>query len=186
MAVIPILLLITFLSDNGSSIDIILYKTLISAIVIIIFMFTIGKKILSWFLHFATKSKLEELFLGSILSIVIGTSILAHQMGFTYSLGAFIAGMIIAETKYHIKVESDISSYKDLLLGAFFFSVGTKIDVMYFISNVHYVILIFIMVMLIKAAVVYVLIIRKSNKSDSIKSSLALCQIGEFSLLFLP
>lgn len=56
----------------------------------------------------------------------MGASILAHEMGFTYSLGAFIAGMIIAETKYRIKVESDIASYKDFLLGAFFFSVGTK------------------------------------------------------------
>lgn len=181
LAVIPILLLITFLSDNGSSMDIILYKTIAAAIAIIVFMFTIGRKLLNWFLEFATKSKLEELFLGSILSIVIGTSLLAHSLGFTYSLGAFIAGMIIAETKYHIKVESDIASYKDLLLGTFFFSVGTKIDVMFLLSKIHYVVLVFILIMLIKAIVVYFLIIRKSNKSDSIKSALALCQIGEFS-----
>jgi len=94
---------------------------------------------LNWLLYFATKAKLEELFLGSVFSIVIGTSLLAHEIGFTYSLGAFIAGMIIAETNYHVKVESDISSYKDLLLGAFFFSVGTKIDITYFIYNLHYV-----------------------------------------------
>ena len=60
---------------------------------------------MNWFLHFSANSRLEELFLGSVLSIVIGTSILAHELGFTYSLGAFIAGMIIAESKYHIKVE---------------------------------------------------------------------------------
>ncbi len=181
LAVIPILLLITFLSDNSSPIEVILYKTLISAIVIIVFMFTIGKKLLNWFLLFATKSKLEELFLGSILSIVIGTSLLAHWLGFTYSLGAFIAGMIIAETRYHIKVESDIASFKDLLLGTFFFSVGTKIDVMFLFSKIHLVVLVFVLVMLIKAIVVYALIIRKSNKSDAIKAALALCQIGEFS-----
>lgn len=181
LAVIPILLLISFLSNDTLSISEIVINTFLSALLIILFMFTIGKKILEWFLQFSSQTRLEELFLASVLSIVIGTSILAHELGFTYSLGAFIAGMIIAETKYHIKVESDIASYKDLLLGAFFFSVGTKIDVPYLLSNIHFVFLIFVAVMIIKALVIYVLIKRKSNKSDSIKAALALCQIGEFS-----
>ncbi|PLY06538.1 MAG: potassium transporter [Arcobacter sp.] len=181
LAVIPILLLISFLSNDTLSLNEILIKTIFSALLIIVFMFTLGKKIMNWFLHFSSSSRLEELFLGSVLSIVIGTSILAHTLGFTYSLGAFIAGMIIAETKYHIKVESDIASYKDLLLGTFFFSVGTKIDVTFFINNIHYVFLVFITTMIIKALVIYLLMRRKSNKSDSIKSALALCQIGEFS-----
>ena len=134
-------------------------------------------------LHFSTKSRMEELFLGSVLTIVIGTPLIAHEMEFTYSLGAFIAGMIISETNYHIKVESDIASYKDLLLGAFFFSIGTKIDILYFISNLDLVLGILILVMLIKALVIYFIIRRKFNKSDAIKSSLALCQIGEFSFV---
>ena len=181
LAVIPILLLISFLSNETLSLNEILLKTFFSAFLIILFMFTIGKKLMNWLLHLSSTTRLEELFLASVLSIVMGTSILAHSLGFTYSLGAFIAGMIIAESKYHIKVESDIASYKDLLLGTFFFSVGTKIDVPFFLSNIHFVFLVFIATMLIKALVIYVLIKRKSNKSDSIKSALALCQIGEFS-----
>ena len=181
LAVIPILLLISFLSNDTLSLNEILLKTFYSAFLIILFMFTIGKKLMNWLLHLASNSRLEELFLGSVLSIVMGTSILAHSLGFTYSLGAFIAGMIIAESKYHIKVESDIASYKDLLLGTFFFSVGTKIDVPFFLSNIHYVFLVLITTMFIKALVIYILIRRKSNKSDSIKSAIALCQIGEFS-----
>ncbi|RXJ67180.1 potassium transporter [Halarcobacter ebronensis] len=181
LAVIPILLLISFLSNDTLSLSEILIKTIVAAIAISAFMFTIGRKLLKWFLDFSSRTRLEELFLASVLSIVIGTSLLAHTIGFTYSLGAFIAGMIIAETNYHIKVESDIASYKDLLLGTFFFSVGTKIDVVYLISNLHYVLLIFFATMIIKAFVVYLIMIRKSNKSDSVKSALALCQIGEFS-----
>ncbi|WP_321469845.1 cation:proton antiporter [Halarcobacter sp.] len=181
LAVIPILLLISFLANDTLSLSEILINTFLSALLVILFMFTIGKKLLEWLLKFASQTRLEELFLASVLSIVIGTSIFAHYLGFTYSLGAFIAGMIIAETKYHIKVESDIASYKDLLLGAFFFSVGTKIDLPFLLSNIHYVFLVFIMVLIIKAFVVYILMRRKSNKSDAIKSALALCQIGEFS-----
>lgn len=181
IAVIPILLLISFLSNNDLSVIDVLIKTTVSATLIIIFMFTLGKKIIAWLLHFSASARMEELFLGSVLTIVIGASLLAHEVGFTYSLGSFIAGMIIAETNYHIKVESDISSYKDLLLGAFFFFIGTKIDIIYFAANVHLVFAVLILTMLIKAVVIYVLIRHKSNRSDALKTAFALCQIGEFS-----
>ena len=144
-------------------------------------MFTIGKLIVNALLQFSAKTQLEELFLGSVFSIVIGASLLAHEMGFTYSLGAFIAGMIIAETGYNVKVESDIASYKDLLLSVFFFGVGTKIDVMYFIENLHIITAVFIFAMLFKAMVIYIIIRRNSDTNTSIKTALSLAQIGEFS-----
>jgi monovalent cation:H+ antiporter-2, CPA2 family len=181
LAVIPILLLISFLANDTLSITDILLKTAISATLVIVFMFTLGKKIIEWLLHFSSTARLEELFLASVLTIVVGASLLAHEMGFTYSLGSFIAGMIIAETTYHVKVESDIASYKDLLLGAFFFSIGTKIDIFYFASNLHLVLAVLVFTMLIKALIIYFLIRKKSNKSDSLKSAIALCQVGEFS-----
>jgi len=181
LAVIPILLLISFLANDQLSIGDVLLNTLVSATLVIVFMFTLGKQLIEWMLHFSTNAKLEELFLGSVLSIVIGASLLAHEMGFTYSLGAFIAGMIIAETHYHVKVESDIASYKDLLLGAFFFSIGTKIDIVYFYQQFFWVVTVLALIMLIKAFIIFVLIRRKSNKNESVKSAIALCQVGEFS-----
>ena len=181
LAVIPILLLISFLSDSDLSIAEVLIKTSISAAIVIIFMFTFGKKMINSLLSFSASARLEELFLGSVLTIVIGASLLAHEMGFTYSLGAFIAGMIIADTDFNVKVESDIASYKDLLLGAFFFSIGAKINVYYFLTNLYMVFSVLLLAMVVKALVVYCLIRIRSNKSDSIKSALALCQIGEFS-----
>lgn len=181
LAVIPILLLMSFLSNNELSLTDVLLKTFLYASGIILFMFTLGKKLIAWLLHFSSNARMEELFLSSVFTIVLGASLLAHQVGFTYSLGAFIAGMIIAETKFHIKVESDIASYKDLFLGAFFFSIGTKINMEYFISHLHWVLAIFVLVMIVKAIIVYSLMKTQANKSDSIKSAIALCQVGEFS-----
>lgn len=181
LAVIPVLLLLQFLAHDNLSIGDVLLKTILSAAAVLLFMFTVGKKITGWLLKFSAHARLEELFLGSVLSIVIGASLLAHSMEFSYSLGAFIAGMIIAETPYHIKVESDISSYRDILLGTFFFSIGTHIDIFYFASNLHWVFLVLLCVLIIKGLVVYFLIKAKSNLSDSIKSGLALSTIGEFS-----
>jgi CPA2 family monovalent cation:H+ antiporter-2 len=181
LAVIPILLLMTFLSNDTLSIGEVLIQTLISAILVVAFMFSIGEKIVDTLLKHSAKTQIEELFLGSVFAIVIGASLLAHSMGFTYSLGAFIAGMIIADTKYNVKVESDIVSYKDLLLGVFFFGVGTKIDVIYFMQNIHIIFFIFVFAMLFKALVIYLIIRRNSDKNTSAKTALALAQIGEFS-----
>ncbi|MDP2561652.1 cation:proton antiporter [Psychrobium sp. 1_MG-2023] len=181
LAVIPILLLLGFLSNNELGLVDVVLKTAVYAVIIIIFMFTLGKKVIGWLLHFSTDAKMDELFLGSVFTIVIGASLLAHSLGFTYSLGAFIAGMIIAETKFHVKVEEDISSYKDLLLGAFFFSIGTKIDITSLVSDFHLIFFGVAVVFLMKALIIYFIIRRQSNKSDSLKAAIALCQIGEFS-----
>ncbi|MEI6896583.1 MAG: cation:proton antiporter [Psychromonas sp.] len=181
IAVIPILLLMSFLSNDELSLTDVLLQTLLYASGIIIFMFTLGKKLITWLLRFSSNARMEELFLSSVFTIVLGASLFAHEMGFTYSLGAFIAGMIIAETKFHMKVESDIASYKDLLLGAFFFSIGTKIDFNYLINNFYWLLGLLLLIMLIKALVIYLLMTKQANKSDSIKASVALCQVGEFS-----
>ena len=181
LAVIPILLLITFLTNDTLSLSEVLLQTFLSALFIIIFMFTLGKKLVKLLLSLSAKTQIEELFLGAVFSIVLGTSLLAHEVGFTYSLGAFIAGMIIADTGYSVKVESDIISYKDLLLGTFFFSVGTKIDAVYFINNIHFIFSILLLTIIIKATIIYFIIRIKSDKSISMKTAIALGQIGEFS-----
>lgn len=181
LAVIPILLLMTFMANDTLSISEVLLQTFISAVLVLAFMFTIGEKIVNYLLVFSAKTQIEELFLGSVFSVVIGASLLAHYMGFTYSLGAFMAGMIIADTKYNVKVESDIATYKDLLLGVFFFGVGTKINVIFFLENLHIILFVFVFAMLFKAAVIYAIIRRNSDKNTSAKTALALAQIGEFS-----
>jgi CPA2 family monovalent cation:H+ antiporter-2 len=181
LAVIPILLLITFLTNDTVSIVEVLLKTIISAVIVVFFMFFVAKYIFKKVLKYAANTSLEELFLGSVFAIVLGSSLLAHNLGFTYSLGAFIAGMIIADTGYNIKVEADIASYKDLLLGAFFFSVGTKIDAIYFLTNLHIVFLIFSLVFISKALMIYMIIKRKSDTNTSAKTAIALASVGEFS-----
>ena len=181
LAVIPILLLITFLTNDNLSISQVILQTVFSALFIIVFMFTLGKRVVKLFLTLSAKTQVDELFLASVFSIVIGTSLLAHELGFTYSLGAFIAGIIIADTGYNVKVESDIQTYKDLLLGTFFFSVGTKIDAVYFINNIHIVFAVLALTMIIKTIIIYFIIHYKSNKSVSIKTAISLGQIGEFS-----
>lgn len=184
IAVIPILILIGFMTtDANQSLYETLINTLTSAIVVIGFLFIVGKRLMTWLLHFSASSDLDELFMGSVLFIVVAASLLAHYMGFTYSLGAFVAGMIIAETKYHHKVEADIAPFKDILLGTFFVVVGMKIDVGIFVDNIGLIVGVFIAVFILKATIIYLLLRLTSPHRRSLKSALALSQVGEFSFV---
>ncbi|MBU0721629.1 cation:proton antiporter [bacterium] len=184
IAVIPILILISFLTTEGDqSVADILLHTFTSAIVVVGLLFVVGKRVMTWLLHFSASSELEELFMGSVLFIVLGASLLAYYMGFTYSLGAFVAGMIIAETKYHHKVESDIAPFKDILLGTFFIVVGMKIDVLLFIDKFELIVGLFVFVLLLKTLIMYVLLRFTSKHATSLKTALALSQVGEFSFV---
>jgi len=186
LAVIPILLLITFLS-NGSDISIteIVVKTALAMAVITLFVFYIGDKMVDLILRLAANTQIEEVFLGAIFTIVIGMAVFTHEIGFSYSLGAFIAGVLISDTKYNMKVESDILSYKNLLLSIFFFSVGAKIDLFYLVSNFHIVFFIFLLVMLAKTLVVFLIVKRKSDTNTAVKTALALSQISGFGFVVL-
>ncbi|WP_457743177.1 cation:proton antiporter [Sulfurimonas sp.] len=185
IAVIPILILIAFLTnESNESVYVILGYTFLSVIFVIAVLFIIGKKVVTWLLHFSASSELDELFMGSVLFIVMASSFFANYMGFTYSLGAFIAGMIIAETKYHYKVESEIAPFKDILLGTFFVVVGMKIDVLLFIDNIVLIVGLFIVVLLFKTALMYLLLkMSLSTSANALKTALALSQVGEFSFV---
>ncbi|MDY0116006.1 MAG: cation:proton antiporter [Sulfurimonadaceae bacterium] len=185
IAVIPILILIGFLTMSGEekSIYEVLTHTLLSAAIVLSILFVVGKRLMTWLLRFSASSGIEELFMGSVLFIVVSASLLASYMGFTYSLGAFVAGMIIAETRYHHKVESDIAPFKDLLLGTFFVVVGMKIDIALFFDNIGLIVMLFTLVLVFKTLILYGVMRLTSSHTVSLQTALALSQIGEFSFV---
>ncbi|HHH72675.1 MAG TPA: potassium transporter, partial [Sulfuricurvum sp.] len=167
IAVIPILLLIGFLASDSGDWQTTLLHTAESAVLIMVLLFYVGRPLMDWLLRFSADSGVEELFLGSVLVIAVGASLLADAMGFTYSLGAFLAGVIIAETKYHHKVEADIASFKDLLLGVFFVTVGMKIDLLFFTQHLFMIVGILLAVMLLKSVIIFILIRLSSSTAVS-------------------
>jgi len=184
IAVIPILILIGFLTNEADeSVYVIIWDTLSSAFIVIGLLFVIGKRVVTWLLHFSASSELDELFMGSVLFIVVGASLFAYYMGFTYSLGAFVAGMIIAETKYHHKVEADIAPFKDILLGTFFVVVGMKVDLELFLSHIDIIVGVFALVLVVKSAIIFLTLRLSYNSSTSLKTALSLSQVGEFSFV---
>jgi len=115
--------------------------------------------------------------------LVMGASVLAHSLGFSYSLGAFIAGMIIAETRYKHQVEADLIPFRDLLLGIFFITVGMQIDFSVIAQHYLTIIGLFLLFTVVKMGIIFLLVSRVSERRTAVKTALALFQLGEFGLV---
>ena len=184
LAVIPILLMITFFSTSEASIGKMLFDTLTSAVGIVVIMYLFGKYFLDKFLEMTLDNKNEELFISAILLIVLASSTLAYSLGFTYSLGAFVAGMLISETKYKYKVEADLSPFRDLLLGLFFITVGLQLNLTIFTPKEYLIIALYTIVILaIKAIVMFILLNFFMPARRASKVSLVLAHLGSFSFV---
>jgi CPA2 family monovalent cation:H+ antiporter-2 len=186
IAVIPILLMITIFTNTDKELSTLLFDTFLSAAIALSIMFIMGKYVAEPFLKAVLDAKSSEIFIGSILLIVIASSTFAHSLGFSYSLGAFLAGMMIAETKYKYQIEADLIPFRDLLLGLFFITVGMQIDLNTIVNYYDTILMLLVSIMFIKAIVIMVIVYFFSKKKDSsLKTALAISQVGEFSLAIL-
>jgi len=185
IAVIPILLIIGFLSSSDHDVISLIVRMIISAVVLLTLLWGIGKYLLEPFFDQIVKTNSDELFVGTILFLAIGASYLAHALGFSFSLGAFIAGMLIAETKYKHQAEADLIPFRDILLGIFFITVGMQIKFDIIFDYIHIIFALLIGFMLLKFFVVFLIVKMNESKRISVKTALSLVQVGEFSLALL-
>lgn len=181
LAVIPILLMVSFLAEPADSISYIIMETVLSGFAVIFILFVLGKYAITKFLGFVVDSKKEELFIVAILLIVLSSSLLAHAFGFSYSLGAFVAGMLIAESKYKYQIEADLVPFRDILLGLFFITVGLQINLEVVIEHFFVIIGLTIAILLLKAVIIFGITVFFSFPKRALKTALALAQVGEFS-----
>jgi CPA2 family monovalent cation:H+ antiporter-2 len=187
IAVIPILLMISFFSmtENGGSLVFTIGKTILAAIVLLSLLYFSGKYLLEPFLRYVSATKSDELFVASVLLLAVGSAYLAYYFGFSYSLGAFIAGMMISETKFKHQVEADLIPFRNILLGVFFITVGMQINFKIITDYILIILVLLPLVMGLKYGVIYALVRYEDNKRTAFKTALSLIQIGEFSLAIL-
>jgi monovalent cation:H+ antiporter-2, CPA2 family len=186
IAVIPILLMISFFSmtEEGSLI-LTIGKTILAAVVLLALLYFSGRYLLNPFLKYVSQTKSDELFVASVLLLAMGSAYLAYYFGFSYSLGAFIAGMMIAETKFKHQVEADLIPFRNILLGVFFITVGMQISFKIIYDYFFVILLLLPVIMGLKFAIIYALVRYEDNKRVAFKTALSLIQIGEFSLAIL-
>lgn len=183
IAVIPILLMITIFTNQDEDLGDLLLSAAIDAAAALAILIVVGRYVLKHVFRIVSAAKSKEIYMGSVLLTVIGASFIAHEFGFSYSLGAFIAGMMIADTIYKYQVEADLIPFRDLLLGVFFVSVGLQIQVQVVVSNLFTILALGVVLMLVKAILVFALLSFSGDKRTAMKTAITLSQVGEFSLV---
>ncbi|XP_074279890.1 K(+) efflux antiporter 2, chloroplastic-like [Silene latifolia] len=191
LAVVVLLILIPLISPNSSkggvgfqAIAEALGLAAVKAIVAITAIIAGGRLLLRPIYKQIAENQNAEIFSANTLLVILGTSLLTARAGLSMALGAFLAGLLLAETEFSLQVESDIAPYRGLLLGLFFMTVGMSIDPKLFISN--FPIVMGTLALLIVGKTALVTLVGKFfgvSTISAIRSGLLLAPGGEFAFV---
>ena len=127
LAVAPLIIFVPALAQSDGLGQALLLATLKAALALVVIL-ALGQKLMRPWFHFAARAKSAELFMLNVLLVTLGLAYLTDHAGLSLALGAFLAGVLIAETEYRYQVEADIRPFRDVLMGLFFVSVGLLLD----------------------------------------------------------
>jgi monovalent cation:H+ antiporter-2, CPA2 family len=128
LAVVPLLVLIPALGSPPEEMVVEVGWAMLKAAALLTVLLVGGQKVMRWWLTLVARRKSEELFMLNLLLVTLGLAWLTEHAGLSLALGAFVAGMLVAETEYKHQVETDIRPFHDVLLGLFFITIGMKLD----------------------------------------------------------
>jgi len=185
LAVVPLLALVSLLAGQEAGAEAAEFNYLY-AIFVIIGLLLAGRYLLNPILGRIVASQDPEVFISVALLLVLGVAWLMESVGLSMALGAFLAGLMLAESHYRHQIEADILPFRGILLGLFFMTVGMGIDFGLLWDQLGLIILLAIGLMTIKATVVYCLARVSGARHDiSLQTGALLSQSGEFGFVML-
>lgn len=183
LAVIPILLLLPVLAGSGGGED---GPQLLAGLLALAAMVLAGRYLLNPWLGWLAKLRNRELMSASALMLVLGAAALMEHLGLSMGLGAFVAGVLLANSPYREQLETDIQPFKGLLLGLFFLAIGMTMDLRLLRDHPGNIALYLVVLLLAKALVLMVISrIRKADWRGTVLFGALLSQGGEFAFVLL-
>jgi len=184
LAVIPLLLILALVSSdrNSGSFD---WMATAKAIGVIVGLIAAGRLLLRPVLRYVANTRQREVFVGFALLLVIGIAALMEMVALSAALGAFLGGVLLADSEYRHQLELDIEPFKGLLLGLFFIAVGMSVDLGLFVRSPGIVLAIALAIVLLKFALLYPIAqtFGYCGRADATLFALALSQVGEFAFV---
>lgn len=181
LALAPLLAIGAAASESGGG-----WLAALESIGAIVAMVVAGKFLLNPLFRIIAQTRSHEIFLAAALLLVIGAALLMHLFDLSMALGAFIAGVMLAESEYRHQIEADIEPFRGLMLGLFFIAVGMSVDWGIVIQEWMLVLGGAVLLMLVKGAIIYGLCLGfKSSKLDSARIATTLPQGGEFGFVVM-
>ncbi len=187
LAVVPILFLISVLDPQAQqSVSGGIVRALAQASTALLAIIVIGRFLLKPLFRLVAQANNRDMFIAATLFVAVGTSFVSAVAGLSMALGAFVAGLLLAETEYSRAIEATIEPIKTLLLGVFFFSVGLSLDIGVLLSNPAMVAAFALPHLLIKGGAIYGLArLFGVQRAAAIETSALLAPGGEFAFIVL-
>ncbi len=186
LAVVAFLIVIPSLNARGEALAIALGLAALKAVLALGVVLYAGQRPMRWWFSVVARQRSHELFMLNLLLVSLGLAALTEAAGLSLALGAFLAGMLIAETEFRYQVEEDIAPFRDVLLGLFFVTVGMSLDLRVVADNIGWVVALLVVPVAAKLALI-VLLSRAfgSSLATALRTGLYLAQAGELALAML-
>ncbi|MBL8554355.1 MAG: cation:proton antiporter [Phenylobacterium sp.] len=187
LAVAPILVTLTLMGDRTDQpLSPALLLSFLPAILGVAFLFLFGRFLMRPMLRSVARAKSEELFVAACLLVVVGAGLVSAITGLSMALGAFIAGLLLAETEFRHEVEVRVEPFKGLLLGLFFLSVGIGLNVPLLLDRPLVILGSALGLLAMNTAIIFGLARAFGLKTKSaIEAALLLAGAGEFAFVIL-
>ena len=185
IAVAPLIIFVPALAQSSGLGVALLYAALKATLVLTVIL-ALGQRLMRPWFQWVAKPKSAELFMLNVLLVTLGLAYVTDRAGLSLALGAFLAGVLIAETEYRYQVAADIRPFRDVLMGLFFVSIGLMLDLR--LVALHWgevlgIMLALVIGKLILAALLAGLYVR--SWAVVLRVGLGLAQAGEFGFVLL-
>ncbi|MEM6670084.1 MAG: monovalent cation:proton antiporter-2 (CPA2) family protein [Pseudomonadota bacterium] len=150
-------------------------------VVAVVLVYVVGKYGMRPLFRELAKAKADEVFTAAALLVVVASALIMDLAGLSMAMGAFVAGLLLAESEFRHQLETDIEPFRGLLMGLFFIAVGMNIDLRLVVQQLGPLIGVVVFLLAAKVAILYALTrVSGSNQSDALRVAATLSQGGEF------
>jgi monovalent cation:H+ antiporter-2, CPA2 family len=186
IAVVPLLILVPALASPATQLANTLMIAGLKALIVLTVVIFLGQRLMGAWFFVVARTKSSELFILNVLLITLGLAWVTEQAGLSLALGAFLAGMLISETEYRYQVEDNIKPFRDVLLGLFFITIGTYLDLRVVAENLFWVLGFLILLLGGKLGLTWALSrLFGASPGTALRTGLWLCAGGEFGFVLM-
>ena len=186
IAVVPLVIMVTMIGQGDSEIPIYaaLAKTVFGAAGLVILFYILFNFLVPMMLKSKTVHASRDLIILLAIVAAIGSAWLAHAMGLSPALGAFIAGMLLAECEFAAQIRSDIGTIRTLFVTLFFTSIGMLANPQWILVHFHWIVAGLAIMIIGKVLIIYVIArLFRNPRTQALATGFTLAQIGEFSFV---
>jgi len=190
MAVVPLLAVLPLLGQGVASAHAHLgdglrtVALIVGAITLIV---VAGRYLLNPFFRLLAQTGAREVMTAAALLVVLGAALIMQAVGMSMALGAFLAGVLLAESSYRHELEADIEPFRGLLLALFFMGIGMTIDISVVRANLWLIVIAALAITILKAAIIWLLFGATCwRPGDGLRAASVLTGAGEFAFVLIP